>query len=160
MQAGRGVNVYAAVLFHGSHKTSDLATDISGLSFVRGPYHPSFPAMHGRMSGDQDAGCHCYILGTLASKSGIAEAQTELKKKVLHTLWEEVLRFPLTEEEMPGGTLTLTLRNCDKFSRHSIVGELKLNLAEMEESFGKAQWERLKSPEKVWTQSVSVVQKP
>ncbi|XP_014107392.1 PREDICTED: synaptotagmin-13 isoform X2 [Pseudopodoces humilis] len=105
-------------------------------------------AMHGRMSGDQDAGCHCYILGTLESKAGIAEAQTELKKKVLHTLWEEVLRFPLTEEEMPGGTLTLTLRNCDKFSRHSIVGELKLNLAEMEESFGKAQWERLKSPEK------------
>ncbi|XP_017668773.1 PREDICTED: synaptotagmin-13 isoform X2 [Lepidothrix coronata] len=105
-------------------------------------------AMHGRMTVDQDAGCHCYILGTLVSKSGIAEAQTELKKKVLHTLWEEVLRFPLTEEEMPEGTLTLTLRNCDKFSRHSIVGELKLNLAEMEESFGKAQWERLKSPEK------------
>ncbi|NWV65257.1 SYT13 protein, partial [Malurus elegans] len=105
-------------------------------------------AMHGRMSGDQDAGCHCYILGTLENKTGIAEAQTELKKKVLHTVWEEVLRFPLTEEELPAGTLTLTLRNCDKFSRHSIVGELKLNLAEMKESFGKAQWERLKSPEK------------
>lgn len=115
--------------------------------------------MHGRMSGDQDAGCHCYILGTLVSKSGIAEAQTELKKKVLHTLWEEVLRFPLVEEEMPEGTLTLTLRNCDKFSRHSIVGELKLSLANMEESFGMAQWERLKTPEKVWTQSVLVVQK-
>ncbi|NWX51756.1 SYT13 protein, partial [Steatornis caripensis] len=94
------------------------------------------------------AGCHCYILGTLESKSGIAEAQTELKKKVIHTLWEEVLRFPLTEAEMPEGTLTLTLRNCDKFSRHSIVGELKLSLANMEESFGKAQWERLKTPEK------------
>ncbi|KAM9191462.1 synaptotagmin-13 isoform 1-T1 [Mergus octosetaceus] len=105
-------------------------------------------AMHGRMSGDQDAGCHCYILGTLVSKSGIAEAQTELKKKVLHTLWEEVLRFPLTEEEMPEGTLTLTLRNCDKFSRHSIVGELKLSLADREDSFGMAQWERLKMPEK------------
>ncbi|KAM6446042.1 synaptotagmin-13 isoform 1-T1 [Rhynochetos jubatus] len=105
-------------------------------------------AMHGRLSGDQDAGCHCYILGTLVSKSGIAEAQTELKKKVLHTLWEEVLRFPLTEEEMPEGTLTLTLRNCDKFSRHSIVGELKLSLANMEESFGMAQWERIKTPEK------------
>ncbi|KFQ39154.1 Synaptotagmin-13 [Mesitornis unicolor] len=104
-------------------------------------------AMHGRMSGDQDAGCHCYILGTLVSKSGIAEAQTELKKKVLHTLWEEVLRFPLTEEEMPEGTLSLTLRNCDKFSRHSIVGELKLSLSNME-SFGMAQWERLKTPEK------------
>ncbi|XP_009067428.1 PREDICTED: synaptotagmin-13 isoform X2 [Acanthisitta chloris] len=105
-------------------------------------------AMHGGTSGDQDAGCHCYVLGTLLSKSGIAEAQTELKKKALHTLWEEVLQFPLAKEEMPEGTLTLTLRNCDKFSRHSIVGELKLNLAEMEESFGKAQWERLKSPEK------------
>ncbi|NWW49256.1 SYT13 protein, partial [Pedionomus torquatus] len=101
-----------------------------------------------KQSGDQDTGCHCYILGTLVSKSGIAEAQTELKKKVLHTLWEEVLRFPLTDEEMPEGTLTLTLRNCDKFSRHSIVGELKLSLANMEESFGMAQWERLKTPEK------------
>ncbi|KAM9278340.1 synaptotagmin-13 isoform 2-T2 [Morus bassanus] len=105
-------------------------------------------AIHGRMSGDQDAGCHCYVLGTLVSKSSIAEAQTELKKKVLHTLWEEILRFPLVEEEMPEGTLTLTLRNCDKFSRHSIVGELKLSLANMEESFGVAQWERLKIPEK------------
>ncbi|XP_054017400.1 synaptotagmin-13 isoform X1 [Dryobates pubescens] len=105
-------------------------------------------AMHGGMSGDQEAGCHCYILGTLVSKSGIAEAQTELKKKVLHTLWEEVLRFPLTEDDLPEGTLTLTLRNCDKFSRHSIVGELKLSLANMKESFGTAQWERLKIPEK------------
>ncbi|XP_069714010.1 synaptotagmin-13 isoform X2 [Phaenicophaeus curvirostris] len=104
--------------------------------------------MHGRMSGDQDTGCHCYILGTLVGKSGIAEAQTELKKKVLHTLWEEVLRFPLMEEEMAEGTLTLTLRNCDKFSRHSIVGELKLRLANVAESFGTAQWERLKIPEK------------
>ncbi|NWI69781.1 SYT13 protein, partial [Todus mexicanus] len=105
-------------------------------------------AMHGGMSGDQDAGCHCYVLGTLESKAGIAEAQTELKKKVLHTLWEEVLRFPLAQEEMREGTLTLTLRNCDKFSRHSIVGELKLSLANTEESFGTAQWERLKTPEK------------
>ncbi|NXG57431.1 SYT13 protein, partial [Hemiprocne comata] len=95
-----------------------------------------------------DASCHCYILGTLVRKSGVAEAQTELKKKMLHTIWEEVLRFPLTEEEMPEGTLTLTLRHCDKFSRHSIVGELKLSLANMEKSFGMAQWERLKTPEK------------
>ncbi|NXD09404.1 SYT13 protein, partial [Nothocercus nigrocapillus] len=105
-------------------------------------------AMHGRMSGDQDTGCHCYVLGSLMSKSGIVEAQTELKKKMLHTIWEEVLLFPLTEEEVPEGTLTLTLRNCDKFSRHSIVGELKLSLASMEDSFGMAQWERLKIPEK------------
>nr|XP_009510051.1 PREDICTED: synaptotagmin-13 [Phalacrocorax carbo] len=104
--------------------------------------------MHGRMSRDQDAGCHCHVLGTLVSKSSIADAQTELKKKVLHSLWEEILRFPLVEEEMSEGTLTFTLRNCDKFSRHSIVGELKMSLANMEESFGVAQWECLKIPEK------------
>ncbi|NXO00397.1 SYT13 protein, partial [Rhinopomastus cyanomelas] len=97
---------------------------------------------------DQGAGCHCYVLGTLVSKSAVAEAQTELKRKGLHTLWEDVLRFPLPEEEMPEGTLTLTLRHCDKFSRHSIVGELKLSLADAEESFGTSQWERLKTPEK------------
>ncbi|NWU99381.1 SYT13 protein, partial [Upupa epops] len=102
----------------------------------------------GGVNGDHDAGCHCYVLGTLVSTSGTAEAQTELKKKVLHTLWEEALRFPLAPEEMPEGTLTLTLRNCDKFSRHSIVGELKLSLANAGQSFGTAQWERLKSPEK------------
>uniref|UniRef100_A0A8C6ZGQ0 Synaptotagmin-13 n=1 Tax=Nothoprocta perdicaria TaxID=30464 RepID=A0A8C6ZGQ0_NOTPE len=99
-------------------------------------------------SGDQDTGCHCYVLGSLMSKSGMVEAQTELKKKMLHTLWDEVLLFPLTEEEVPEGTLTLTLRNCDKFSRHSIVGELKLSLAGMEDSSGMAQWEKLKIPEK------------
>lgn len=115
--------------------------------------------MHGRMSGDQEAGCHCYILGTLASQAGTTEAQTELKKKVLHTLWEEVLRFPLTEEEVPEGTLTLTLRNCDKFSRHSIVGELSLSLADVQGSFGTARWERLKTPEKVRTQPRPVDQK-
>ncbi|NWR57276.1 SYT13 protein, partial [Bucorvus abyssinicus] len=102
----------------------------------------------GPSTGDSASGCHCYILGTLVSKSGITEAQTELKKKVLHTLWEEVLQFPLMEEEIPEGTLTLTLRNCDKFSRHSIVGELNLSLADMEGSFGTARWERLKTPEK------------
>ncbi|KYO21796.1 synaptotagmin-13 isoform X1 [Alligator mississippiensis] len=106
-------------------------------------------AMHGSMIGDQDPGSHCYILGTVVTKSGITEAQTELKKKALHTIWEEALLFPVAEEEMPEGTLTLTLRTCDKFSRHSIVGELKLSLAEVGEPFGTAQWEKLKTLEKV-----------
>ncbi|NXG73698.1 SYT13 protein, partial [Baryphthengus martii] len=118
------------------------------VALLEGKGQTSSTALHSRTSGEHDAGCHCYVLGTLESKSGIAEAQTELKKKVLHTLWEEVLRFPLTEEEMAEGTLTLTLRNCDKFSRHSIVGELKLSLTNTEEAFGTAQWERLKTPEK------------
>ncbi|KAM9146865.1 synaptotagmin-13 [Pangshura tecta] len=105
-------------------------------------------AMHGSMIGDQDAGCDCYILGTLVSKSGTTEAQTVLKKKVHHVIWEEALLFPLVEEEVLEGTLTLTLRNCDRFSRHSIVGEIKLSLANVGEPFRMAQWEKLKTPEK------------
>uniref|UniRef100_A0A8C8RPX3 Synaptotagmin 13 n=1 Tax=Pelusios castaneus TaxID=367368 RepID=A0A8C8RPX3_9SAUR len=100
------------------------------------------------LEGDQDAGCDCYILGTLVSKSGITEAQTVLKKKVHHIIWEEALLFPLAKEEMPEGTLTLTLRNCDRFSRHSIVGEIKLSLANVGEPFRTTQWEKLKTPEK------------
>ncbi|XP_073204195.1 synaptotagmin-13 isoform X2 [Lepidochelys kempii] len=105
-------------------------------------------AMHGSMIGDQDAGCDCYILGTLVSKSGTTGAQTVLKKKVHHIIWEEALLFPLAEEEVLEGMLTLTLRNCDRFSRHSIVGEIKLSLANVGEPFRMAQWEKLKTPEK------------
>ncbi|XP_006124556.2 synaptotagmin-13 [Pelodiscus sinensis] len=105
-------------------------------------------AMHGSMTGDQDVGCDCYILGTLVSKSGITEAQTVLKKKVHHIIWEEALLFPLAGEEVQEGTLTLTLRNCDRFSRHSIVGEIKLSLTNVGEPFSVAQWEKLKTPQK------------
>uniref|UniRef100_A0A8C4Y530 Synaptotagmin 13 n=1 Tax=Gopherus evgoodei TaxID=1825980 RepID=A0A8C4Y530_9SAUR len=104
-------------------------------------------AVHGSMIEDQDAGCDCYILGTLVSKSGTTETQTVLKKKV-HIIWEEALLFPLAEEEVLEGMLTLTLRNCDRFSRHSIVGEIKLSLANVGEPFKMAQWEKLKTPEK------------
>ncbi|XP_038260456.1 synaptotagmin-13 [Dermochelys coriacea] len=105
-------------------------------------------AMHGSMIGDQDAGCDCYILGTLVSKSGTTGTQTVLKKKVHHIIWEEALLFPLAEEEVLEAMLTLTLRNCDRFSRHSIVGEIKLSLANVGEPFRMAQWEKLKTPKK------------
>ncbi|XP_008103751.1 synaptotagmin-13 [Anolis carolinensis] len=98
--------------------------------------------------GDQNTGCDCYILGTLVSKSGTTEAQTVLKKKQLHVAWEDVLLFPVKEEELPEGTLTLTLRNCDKFSRHIIVGEVKPKLASVGEPYGPVQSEKMKAFDK------------
>lgn len=80
------------------------------------------------------------------------EAQTVLKKKQSHIIWEEALQFPLKKEELSEGVLTLTLRNCDKFSRHSIIGEIKPNLANVGEPYGSAQWEKLKTPDKVFDQ--------
>uniref|UniRef100_A0A8D0GAX7 Synaptotagmin 13 n=1 Tax=Sphenodon punctatus TaxID=8508 RepID=A0A8D0GAX7_SPHPU len=100
------------------------------------------------LEGEQNNCCDCYILGTLVNKSGMTEAQTVLKKKAPHIIWEEALLFPLEEKELSEGMLTLTLRNCDRFSRHSIVGEIKLSLANAGEPFGAAHWEKLKTPEK------------
>ncbi|KAH0620768.1 hypothetical protein JD844_021521 [Phrynosoma platyrhinos] len=99
-------------------------------------------------TGDQNNGCDCYILGTLVSKSGTTEAQTVLKKKQLHVVWEDALLFPVKEEELPEGMLTLTLRNCDKFSRHSIVGEVKPRLANVGEPYGTVQSEKMKAFDK------------
>ncbi|XP_074132227.1 synaptotagmin-13 [Sminthopsis crassicaudata] len=98
------------------------------------------------VTADQDMGCDCYIQGSLASGSGTVEAQTALKKRLPHTTWEETLVFPLPEEHRPAATLTLTLRTCDRFSRHSVVGELQLHLDGI--PLGTAQWGELKTSAK------------
>lgn len=78
-----------------------------------------------------------------------------LKKRQPHMIWEEALLFPLKEEELPDAGLIVTLRNCDKFSRHSIVGEIKPSLAKIGEPNGTAQWEKVTTPEKVPSIQVS-----
>ncbi|XP_074086623.1 synaptotagmin-13 isoform X2 [Macrotis lagotis] len=98
------------------------------------------------VTGDHDVGCDCYIQGSVASVTNTVEAQTTLKKRLPHTTWEEALVFPLSEEERPAASLTLTLRTCDRFSRHSVVGELQLHLDEI--SLGTAQWGELKTSAK------------
>ncbi|KAL7992303.1 hypothetical protein Chor_016559 [Crotalus horridus] len=100
--------------------------------------------LYGTTAGDQNSGSDCYILGTLVSNSGTIEAQTVMKKKQAHIVWEEALLFLVKEKELPEGTLTLTLRNCDKFSRHSIIGEIKPNLASVGEQYGPIQSEKVK----------------
>lgn len=77
------------------------------------------------------------------------EAQTALKRRQLHTSWEEGLVLPLAEEELPTATLTLTLRTCDRFSRHSVAGELHLGLDGVTVPLGAAQWGELKTAVKV-----------
>ncbi|XP_030189072.1 synaptotagmin-13 isoform X2 [Lynx canadensis] len=92
-----------------------------------------------------DGGCDCYVQGSVANRTGTAEAQTALKKRQLHTMWEEGLALPLAEEELSTATLLLTLRTCDRFSRHSVVGELRLGLDGVSVPLGAAQWGELKT---------------
>lgn len=100
------------------------------------------------VTSDHEGGCDCYIQGSVAVKTGSVEAQTALKKRQLHTTWEEGLALPLGEEELPTATLTLTLRTCDRFSRHSVIGELRLGLDGASVPLGAAQWGELKTTAK------------
>lgn len=101
------------------------------------------------VTSDHEGGCDCYIQGSVAVKTGSVEAQTALKKRQLHTTWEEGLALPLGEEELPTATLILTLRTCDRFSRHSVIGELRLGLDGASVPLGTAQWGELKTTAKV-----------
>lgn len=101
------------------------------------------------VTSDHDGGCDCYVQGSVANRTGSVEAQTALKKRQLHTTWEEGLALPLLEEELPTATLTLTLRTCDRFSRHSVAGELRLGLDGASVPLGAAQWGELKTSTKV-----------
>ncbi|XP_004708482.1 synaptotagmin-13 [Echinops telfairi] len=100
------------------------------------------------VTSDQDGGCDCYVQGSVASKMGSVEAQTALKKRQLRTTWEEGLVLPLAEEELPTAALTLTLRTCDRFSRHSVAGQLCLGLDGVSVPLGAAQWSELKTSAK------------
>lgn len=100
------------------------------------------------LSGEEDSGSHCYVLGTLNTYHGQTEAQTALIKRKAHTVWEEALLFPLKEEDRAEANLTLTLRNCDRFSRHQVAGEITLSLANVGIPFGTARWVDLRAPEK------------
>ncbi|MEE6499023.1 hypothetical protein FKM82_003290 [Ascaphus truei] len=106
-------------------------------------------AVASSLPGDQDSGSHCYVLGTLTTSRGQTEAQTALVKRAPHTVWEEALLFPLQEEERSEATLTLTLRHCDRFSRHQVAGEITPSLANIGVPFGTARWVDLRVPEKV-----------
>lgn len=101
------------------------------------------------VTSDHDGGCDCYVQGSVANRTGSVEAQTALRKRQLLTTWEEGLVLPLAEEELPTATLTLTLRTCDRFSRHSVSGELRLGLDGVSVPLGAAQWGELKTSAKV-----------
>ncbi|XP_038187977.1 synaptotagmin-13 [Arvicola amphibius] len=100
------------------------------------------------VTSDHEGGCDCYIQGSVAVKTGSVEAQTALKKRQLHTTWEEGLALPLGEDELATAILRLTLRTCDRFSRHSVVGELRLGLDGTSVPLGAAQWGELKTTAK------------
>ncbi|KAG8438361.1 hypothetical protein GDO86_008878 [Hymenochirus boettgeri] len=105
-------------------------------------------AVGGQPPNEEDSRSHSYVVGILTIRGGQMEAQTSLITRAPHTIWEEALLFPMTEEESAEAMLNLTLRHCDRFSRHLVVGEITLSLANLGIPFGTAHWVDLRPPEK------------
>ncbi|RXM34388.1 Synaptotagmin-13 [Acipenser ruthenus] len=76
-------------------------------------------------------GHDCYITGHLTTKSGKREALTSIRRVTPHLLWEETLVFPLPEGYGIEGEISLSLFNCDKFSRHTSTGVMRFKLADV-----------------------------
>ncbi|XP_067902923.1 synaptotagmin-13 isoform X2 [Heterodontus francisci] len=75
--------------------------------------------------------CNTYVVGTLITKLGKTKAETSIQTKTLHPVWQETLIFPVSEEYVQNGTLTLAVYSCDMYSRHNCVGEAQLNLSDV-----------------------------
>eukprot|EP00079_Xenopus_tropicalis_P015555 XP_004913448.1 PREDICTED: synaptotagmin-13-like isoform X1 [Xenopus tropicalis] len=101
---------------------------------------PFLEAVGCPLTKEEEPGSHRYIGGTLTSNGGQTEAQTSLMNRTPHTVWDEALLFPLSEEERVEAELTLTLRHCDRYSRHQVAGEITLSLANLGVPFGAARW--------------------
>ncbi|GCB59885.1 hypothetical protein scyTo_0012621 [Scyliorhinus torazame] len=92
--------------------------------------------------------CDTYVVGTLVTKLGKAEAETSNQTKSLYPLWQETLIFPVSAEHVQEGTLTLAIYSCNKYSRHNCVGEALLNLSDVAVDARTNSWINLKAPEK------------
>ncbi|XP_043938502.1 synaptotagmin-13 [Protopterus annectens] len=106
-----------------------------------------FEAIHVNAGGNQDC-CTCYVLICLSTATEKKETHTSFKRKLPHPIWEETLTLPLAEENITDGMLTLSLCDCDKYSRHSTIGETSISFANVHMPPGKECWLQLNAPEK------------
>ncbi|XP_072447933.1 synaptotagmin-13 isoform X2 [Chiloscyllium punctatum] len=92
--------------------------------------------------------CDIYVVGTLVTKLGKTEAETSNQTKTLFPVWQETLIFPVSEEHLRDGILTLALYSYDRYSRHYCVGEAQLHLPDMPMDARTNLWINLKAPKK------------
>ncbi|XP_078404978.1 synaptotagmin-13 isoform X2 [Cetorhinus maximus] len=92
--------------------------------------------------------CDTYVVGTLVTKLGKAEAETSNQTKTLYPVWQETVVLPISEEHVEEGTLTLAVYSCDKYSRQNCLGEAQLNLSDVVVDVRTNSWINLKAPEK------------
>ncbi|XP_070574364.1 synaptotagmin-10-like [Ptychodera flava] len=60
--------------------------------------------------------------------------QTQVQRRTLNPVWNETFKFPTTYDELQTKTLYFTVYDFDKFSRHDVIGEVKVILREIDVS--------------------------
>ncbi|KAL2091074.1 hypothetical protein ACEWY4_013337 [Coilia grayii] len=73
---------------------------------------------------------------------------TKVHKKTLNPVFNETFNFKIPYEELGGKTLVMSVYDYDRFSKHDIIGEVKLAMNTID--FGKPieEWKDLESAEK------------
>ncbi|XP_051885181.1 synaptotagmin-13 [Pristis pectinata] len=89
-----------------------------------------------------------YVVAALITKLGKAKAETSIQTKTLHPIWQDTLTFPVLEEHVQEGTLTLAVYSCDKYSRQDCVGEAQLKLSSLAVGERTDSWISLTAPVK------------
>ncbi|XP_042197486.1 synaptotagmin-13 [Callorhinchus milii] len=90
---------------------------------------------------------NCYVVGTLVTELGRAEAKTSVQAGRRGPVWEETLVFPLSEQHVRSGSLQLALYGCDRYSRRHCVGTAEVSLRRMALMVRTDTWHCLKPPE-------------
>uniref|UniRef100_A0A4W3H5Q7 C2 domain-containing protein n=1 Tax=Callorhinchus milii TaxID=7868 RepID=A0A4W3H5Q7_CALMI len=89
---------------------------------------------------------NCYVVGTLVTELGRAEAKTSVQAGRRGPVWEETLVFPLSEQHVRSGSLQLALYGCDRYSRRHCVGTAEVSLRRMALMVRTDTWHCLNSP--------------
>ena len=69
--------------------------------------------------------------------------QTTVQKKTQDPSWEEVFKFELSFKEVLQKTLQITVKDFDKYSRHCVIGQIQLELGNVNLIRGGHMWKPL-----------------
>ncbi|XP_063071263.1 synaptotagmin-2 [Engraulis encrasicolus] len=73
---------------------------------------------------------------------------TKVHKKTLNPVFNETFNFKLPYEEMGGKTLVMSVYDYDRFSKHDVIGEVKLPFLSLDLAKPIEEWKDLESAEK------------
>lgn len=66
--------------------------------------------------------------------------QSSVKRKTANPFYNEYFKFPATYDDIKESTIVFNVFDYDKFSRHKLVGEVRIDLSKVETSNSVEMW--------------------